>query len=78
MISRVAEQGALRFTTSEARNAFASAVLHDIVPTDKVLDLARRLDARVAAHNGGRKWMGAHMRRGDCAWFVNFFVHARY
>ncbi|EGN96359.1 hypothetical protein SERLA73DRAFT_186078 [Serpula lacrymans var. lacrymans S7.3] len=57
--------GALRFASPEKRDAFARIVLHNVVPTDKVLDLARRLDSRLSELNGGRMWVGAHMRRGD-------------
>ncbi|KAH7930947.1 hypothetical protein BV22DRAFT_1077535 [Leucogyrophana mollusca] len=57
--------GALRFTTTTAREEFARVVLHHVVPVDKVYDLARKLDNRISAMNGGRQWLASHMRRGD-------------
>ncbi|KAH7910940.1 hypothetical protein BJ138DRAFT_1064116 [Hygrophoropsis aurantiaca] len=57
--------GAMRFTTAAAREDFARVVLHHVVPLDKVYDLARKLDDRISALNGGRQWVSAHMRRGD-------------
>lgn len=33
---------------------------------DDVLSLAERISDRIFALNGGRLWMAAHMRRGDC------------
>ncbi|KAI0275081.1 hypothetical protein BC834DRAFT_965522 [Gloeopeniophorella convolvens] len=60
--------GCMRFTTKPARGNFASMVLRDFAPPQRVLDLANLLSARMRALTGGRLWMGAHMRRGD---FVN-------
>ena len=58
--------GAMRFTTVDARNDFANFVLHYLVPVDAVSILADRLAERMREKVGGRLWMGAHMRRGDC------------
>ena len=33
---------------------------------DNILTLAERISDRMFALNGGRLWMAAHMRRGDC------------
>lgn len=44
-------------------------MLYDIRLIDDVLSLAERISDRMFALNGGRLWMGAHMRRGDCRLF---------
>lgn len=59
-------QGALRFTSSHNQDNFSRLVLHQMRPTDKILNLGSRLHERMSERNGGRMWMGAHMRRGDC------------
>ncbi|THH17349.1 hypothetical protein EW146_g3462 [Bondarzewia mesenterica] len=71
--------GALRFTTTTARDDFARTVLYHLRPTDNVLDLARRLDGRMTKLTEGRRWMGAHMRRGDfvrLGWAMDISVEA--
>ncbi|KZP27898.1 hypothetical protein FIBSPDRAFT_730105 [Athelia psychrophila] len=57
--------GGLRFTTTEHRDVFSQLVLYHIRATDRVYELAAKLAARMQAMNGGRMWLGAHMRRGD-------------
>jgi hypothetical protein len=59
-------KGAVRFTEDPARARFASMVVHLFVFPPKVLALAEILATRMREMNGGRLWMGAHMRRGDC------------
>jgi hypothetical protein len=59
-------QGSVRFTTPQNRDDFSRIVLQQVRPIDKVLDLANQLDQRMLNINGGRMWMAAHMRRGDC------------
>ena len=56
----------MRFTEDLGRNRFASAVIHSLVPTQKIFDLAEVLSFRMLLRTKGRLWMGAHMRRGDC------------
>jgi hypothetical protein len=58
--------GFLRFTTPEARDAFSEMVLEGFRPSERVMALAKRIADRMTETNGGRQWMGAHMRRGDC------------
>lgn len=58
--------GFLRFTTAKARDAFSEMVLECFRPAERVMALARRIADRMTEANGGRQWMGAHMRRGDC------------
>ncbi|KAG2144156.1 uncharacterized protein EDB93DRAFT_1241314 [Suillus bovinus] len=58
--------GALKFTTFENRERYTQAVLSDFRLTDNVIDLADLLSNRMVEKVGGRMWMGAHMRRGDC------------
>ncbi len=41
-------------------------VVHSFIFTPKILGLAETLATRMRQINGGRLWMGAHMRRGDC------------
>ncbi|EGO23366.1 hypothetical protein SERLADRAFT_469217 [Serpula lacrymans var. lacrymans S7.9] len=57
--------GSLRFTTPEGRDRFSRLVLYEMRAIDKVLELATSLGNRMTELNGGRMWMGAHMRRGD-------------
>ncbi|KAI0299898.1 hypothetical protein BC826DRAFT_906218 [Russula brevipes] len=57
--------GAMRFTEVLSRARFANMVVHDLKSPRRVLDLAGVLAARMRKINGGRQWMGAHIRRGD-------------
>ncbi|KAH7911165.1 hypothetical protein BJ138DRAFT_1007149 [Hygrophoropsis aurantiaca] len=59
--------GAMRFTTSTARDGYSDMVLHQLRMTDNILQLAERLDQRMLNITGGRMWMCGHMRRGDFA-----------
>jgi hypothetical protein len=56
----------MMFTTKAALTAFQRTVLYEISLNDIFLSLARILAQRMAHLVGGRLWMGAHMRRGDC------------
>ncbi|KAH9954442.1 hypothetical protein BC827DRAFT_1143894 [Russula dissimulans] len=57
--------GAMRFTEVSGRAKYASMTVHDVRFPQNVFALADVLAARIRAKNGGRLWMGAHMRRGD-------------
>ncbi|KAI9512604.1 hypothetical protein F5148DRAFT_1162781 [Russula earlei] len=59
--------GAMRFTVESSRAKYASMVVHSLGSPPKVTALAKVLAARIRKINGGRLWMGAHMRRGDFA-----------
>ncbi|KII93203.1 hypothetical protein PLICRDRAFT_100474 [Plicaturopsis crispa FD-325 SS-3] len=59
--------GNVLFTTTAARDEFTRITLHGMHAPDVLLNLAERLDKRMAAKNNGRMWMSAHMRRGDFA-----------
>ncbi|KAI9512605.1 hypothetical protein F5148DRAFT_1373098 [Russula earlei] len=48
-----------------SRAKYASMVVHSLDSPPKVIALAKVLAARMREMNGGRLWMGAHMRRGD-------------
>ncbi|KAH0830351.1 hypothetical protein J3R83DRAFT_1745 [Lanmaoa asiatica] len=56
----------LRFTSTSTRDAFARLVLFQIRHTDNVMELSATMARRMQELVGGRMWMGAHMRRGDC------------
>jgi hypothetical protein len=56
----------MRFTEDRARANYASMILHAIVQTQPILALGEILAARMRQLNGGRLWMGTHIRRGDC------------
>ncbi|KAG2059987.1 hypothetical protein BDR06DRAFT_993662 [Suillus hirtellus] len=58
--------GALKFSTLESRERYTQTVLYDFRLTDNVVELADLLSNRMVEKAGGRMWMGAHMRRGDC------------
>jgi hypothetical protein len=62
----------MRFTTEAARARFASTVLYSNVPPEPFLDLGKVLASRMRELTGGRLWMGAHMRRGDCECTVQY------
>lgn len=62
-------QGGLRFTSTYNRDIFSRLVLYEMLHTDRVLDLANLFHERMSKRNGGRMWMAAHMRRGDCTRF---------
>ncbi|KAH7903446.1 hypothetical protein BJ138DRAFT_1168131 [Hygrophoropsis aurantiaca] len=55
----------LRFTTTDSRDNFSRLVLFEIHPIDSVKRLSAAMDKAMTERNGGRMWMGAHMRRGD-------------
>ncbi|KAG8903164.1 hypothetical protein FRB99_003665 [Tulasnella sp. 403] len=57
--------GNLRFTTPEARDDFARAVLYSLHPTPTVWRLAEKIAKRISDKVEGRMWMAGHMRRGD-------------
>ena len=56
----------MRFTEDKARYKFASMAVHVFIQPQPILALAEILAARMRQLNGGRLWIGAHMRRGDC------------
>ena len=56
----------MRFTEDLSRKRFASKVSHSLIPPQHVFDFAEILSSRMRSRTGGRMWMGAHMRRGDC------------
>jgi hypothetical protein len=56
----------MRFTEDGARFKYASMAVHAFIQPQPILALAEILVARMRQQNGGRLWMGAHIRRGDC------------
>jgi hypothetical protein len=64
-------KGAMRFTGPRARTNYASMVVHGIVPPRWVFELGEILASRMREVTEGRLWMGAHMRRGDCEYFLH-------
>jgi hypothetical protein len=56
----------MRFTKDRARSKYASMAVHAFIQPQPILALAEILAERMRQLNGGRLWMGAHMRRGDC------------
>jgi len=56
----------MRFTEDRARAKYASMIVHAFVQPQQILALGEILAARMRQLNGGRLWMGAHIRRGDC------------
>ena len=56
----------MRFSEESSRTRFAAMVVHSFIFTPKILGLAEIVAGRMRERNGGRLWMGAHMRRGDC------------
>jgi hypothetical protein len=57
--------GSLRFTTDEAREAYVEMVLKGIRPPKRYRILGERLAERMRNRVEGRRWLAAHMRRGD-------------
>jgi hypothetical protein len=60
------QKGAMRFTEDRARFRYASMAVYAFIQPQPILALAGTLSARMGQLNGGRLWMGAHIRRGDC------------
>ena len=56
----------MRFTDERARARYASMIVDAFVQPQQILALGEILAGRMRKLNGGRLWMGAHMRRGDC------------
>ena len=56
----------MRFTEDRARLEYAGMVIHAILQPQPILALGEILAARMRDLNGGRLWMGTHIRRGDC------------
>lgn len=56
----------MRFSEEPSRTRFATMVVHSFIFTPKIVALAETIAGRMRERNGGRLWMGAHMRRGDC------------
>jgi hypothetical protein len=56
----------MRFTEDRARLEFAGMAVYVILQPQPILALGEILAARMRQLNGGRLWMGAHLRRGDC------------
>lgn len=56
----------MRFTEDRARAKYASMIIRAFVQPKPILALGEILAARMRQLNGGRLWMGAHIRRGDC------------
>lgn len=57
--------GGLRFTSAEARKGFVDMVLKGVRPPRRYTALGEVLAGRMSEKVGGRRWVGAHMRRGD-------------
>ena len=57
--------GTIRFGTPEARDDFARLGTEGIRPPAGIVRLGEVLSARMEELCGGRKWVAAHMRRGD-------------
>jgi len=56
----------MRFTEDRARLEFAGIAIHAVLRPQPILALGEILAERMRQLNGGRLWMGAHLRRGDC------------
>ena len=56
----------MRFTEDQSRAKYASMIVHAFVQPQPILSLGKTLAARMRQLTGGRLWMGAHIRRGDC------------
>lgn len=60
--------GGLRFTTFSARDNFVELVLRGIRAPPRIREVGQRLAKRMTERVNGRRWVAAHLRRGD---FVN-------
>jgi len=56
----------MRFTEDRARSKYVTMAVGAILQPQPILALGEILAARMRQVNGGRLWMGAHIRRGDC------------
>lgn len=59
----------MAFTTPKARDTYTNLVMKGIVHLPSIQDLADSVADYMLGLNGGRMWMAAHWRRGDCACF---------
>ena len=66
LVSPSFRKGAMRFTENRARLEYAGMAVRTILQPQRILALGEILAARMRLLNGGRLWMGAHVRRGDC------------
>jgi ribosomal protein S27AE len=56
----------MRFTSSAARDAYTQIGLYAMRAPEKYWHVAARVEAHMRAKCGGRMFMAAHIRRGDC------------
>jgi hypothetical protein len=56
----------MRFTEDRSRLEYAGMAVHEILQPRPIRALGEILAARMRQLSGGRLWMGAHIRRGDC------------
>jgi hypothetical protein len=56
----------MRFTEDRSRVKYAGMAVQAILQPQPILALGEILAERMRQLNGGRLWMGAHIRRGDC------------
>ena len=66
LISPFCRKGGMRFTEDRARLDYAGRAVHTILQPQRIQALGEILAGRMRRLNGGRLWMGAHVRRGDC------------
>jgi len=55
----------MRFTEDRSRSQFVSTIVRGFIRPQPITALAEILAARMRQLNDGRRWMGAHMPRGD-------------
>lgn len=60
------DQGLMRFTSPLARDAYAQIGLYAMRAPELYWRAAARVAARMREKCGGRMFMAAHIRRGDC------------
>lgn len=63
------------FTTPTARNGFTDIVLRQLVHVEAIRQLADAVAERMKELNGGRMWVAAHWRRGDCKYYLPLIPH---
>lgn len=76
--TRLQMQGSLYFTTPQPRDDFARLVLKGLVHNPMMGILADAVAAYMVRINGGRMWMAAHWRRGDCEFGFDLIPNSFY
>lgn len=63
----------MRFTSASARDEYAQIGLYAMRAPELYWRVAARVEARMRERCGGRMFMAAHVRRGDCKFHLTIY-----